>query len=268
MAIYVTSSVTPFALGTAVNTRVSSSFNVPSNAVELVATRNYVVSTAPNPAETLAVKVDIGGQDWNNSPAEHVPMLGYSKLGAIGNNAQLIEDKFTHWNLPVKANSSLEIGGTLLDALAGNGKLATDFVWSTVPTGQIPYLRKVSATTSTATTNGASVTLSGVSRLTGLDAIILPSTIAGDNASNGFIEVTSSSLAEQQQTSVGYQVGAIEATSGIAPSPIQHSIVDIPVQAGKSTSVTFTSVNNVTDALGTAGLWAYELTYIPTSIQA
>ena len=92
MAIYCTSSVTPFALGTAVDTRVSSSFNVPSNAVELLATRNYVVSTAPNPAETLAVKVDIAGQDWNNSPAEHVPMLGYSGLGAIGNHAQLIED--------------------------------------------------------------------------------------------------------------------------------------------------------------------------------
>ena len=88
MAIYVTSSVTPFALGTAVDTRVSSSFNVPSNAVELIATRNYVVSSQPNPAETLAVKVDIGGQDWNNSPAEHVPMLGYSGLGAIGAQAQ------------------------------------------------------------------------------------------------------------------------------------------------------------------------------------
>ena len=42
--------------------------------------------------------------------------------------------------------------------------------------------------------------------------LILPSTIGADDPSNGFIEVTSSSLAEQQQTSVGYQVGAIEAT--------------------------------------------------------
>ena len=268
MAIYCTSSVTPFAIGTAVDTRVSSSFNVPSNAVELIATRAYVVSTAPNPAETLAVKLDIGGQDWNNSPAEWVPMLGYSGLGAIGAQAQLIEDKWTKWCLPVKSNSSLEIGATLLDALAGNGKVAVDFKWSTVPTGQIPYLRKVSATTSTATTNGASVTLSGVSRLTGLAGIVMPSTIGADDPSNGFIEITSSSLAEQQQTSVGYQVGGIEATSGIAPSPIQHTLVDIPVQAGKSTSVTFTSVNNVTDALGTAGLWCYVLTYIPTSIQA
>ena len=268
MAIYCTSSVTPFALGTAVDTRVSSSFNVPSNAVELVASRYYVVSTAPNPAETLAVKTDISGQDWNNSPAEHVPLLGYSGLGAIGNNAQLIEEKWTHWNLPVRPNASLELGGTLLDALTGNGKLAGDFMWSTVPTGQVPYLRKVSGTTSTATTNGASVSLSGVSRLTGLSAIVMPSTIGADDPSNGFIEITSSSLAEQQQTSVGYQVGAIEATSGIAPSPIQNTIIDIPVQAGKSTSVTFTSVNNVTDALGTAGLWAYELCYIPTSIQA
>jgi len=266
MAIYVTS-IDAFALGTAVNTRVSSSFNAPSNSVEILSTRYYCTSTASNPGETLAIKTDIQGQDFNNTPAEHVPLLGYSKLGTVGANAQLVEEKWTHWNLPIKGNSKLEIGATLLDGLSANGKISCDIMWSTVPTGNIPYNRVVADTTTIGTTNGASVSLSGVSRLTGLSAIMLPGIVVVDDPGMGFVQVTSSSLGEQQQTSVGYQVGVVESGSGIAPSPIQNSIIDIPVQAGKSTSVTFTSTNNVTDQF-TNGSWTYELTYIPTTVQA
>lgn len=267
MAVYVTT-LDPFALGTAAGSAVTSNITTPSNAVELVATRAYLTSDAPSAAECGIVKVSIKGTDFANQPTEWLPDLMNSKVGTVNGQGQFNEQKWEFWNQPARANSEWTINATSLDALSGNGTVAVDFLWSTTPSGRTPRQAKVSGTTATTTSSGASVTLSGIQNVTDYAIAVCPTTITTDDPSSGKITLTSSALSEQQSTSLSFTVSAVEATSGIAYSPIQHVKCSLPIQAGKQTSATFTSAIDVNAALGTAGIYLFSIGYSPVQINA
>ena len=267
MAVYVTT-LDPFALGTAAGSEVTANINTPSNAVEMVATRAYLTSDSPSVAQTGIIAMSIKGTDFANQPTEWLPDMMYSKVGTVNGQGQFNEQKWEFWNQPARPNSEWTFSANSLDALSGNGTAAVDILWSTTPSGRTPRQAKISGTTATTTSSGASVQISGIQNVTDYSIAVCPTTIGTDEPGSGKITLTSSALAEQQSTSLSYTQSAVEATSGICYSPIQRVKCSLPIQAGKQTSATFTSSIDVNAALGAAGIYLYSIGYTPVQINA
>ena len=268
MAVYVDTK-NGFSIGAAADSETVSDYTLPSNVQTLIATRSIVVSEAPSAAENSTIRMRLSGSDWNLGSAECLVAGGYSKLGAISGTGVPEAEPWVYWNLPVGSisNGTISVGGELFDGVAGGLTLQVDFLYSTIPINSTPINRKVATDTATGTSSGASLTLAGASEVVEIVGAILPTTIAGDDPFLGTLELNSSSFAEQQTCSTSLRASSIEgSTSGVSYSPLQKTNVSIPVQPGKTNSVSITSRLSTTDALGTAGTYTYSVAYTPTSL--
>lgn len=266
MGIFPTAAVVAFATGTGTDATASQTLTVPDNAVELVAVRGTLTSTAPNAAESGVGVFKIGGDNFVNNPYEWFSEILSAKLGLVDQHAPSHEERWWPANLPVKAGANLGLTFEPLDALAADGQATVDCKWSTKPTGVPPTKRLASRETASSTTTGPSVTLNDALRISEFTVVYTASTVAADDPSVARLTVTSSNLSEQQQLTQTAVIHGIEATSGVAKAFLTHADVDIEVSNPNAQTV-FTSTITVSTALGTAGAYAYSIGYIPTAVQ-
>ena len=266
MAIYTTAAVTAFAIGTGTDATTAQTLTVPDNAVELVAVRGTLTSTAPNPAESGMGVFALGGDNFINRPYEWFSEILSAKLGAVDEHAADHEERWWPAFLPVKPGANFAATFEPLDALAGNGQATIDCKWSTKPTGMAPIKRLASRETASTTATGPSITLTDARKIIEYTVAYGAATVAADDPSVARLTVTSNNLLEVQSITQTAVIHGIEATAGVAVSRLVHSDVDIDI-ANPNGNTVFSSALTVDTALTTAAAYAYSIGYNPNSVQ-
>ena len=265
MAVFITRGPDPFSSGTGTSETSTVSVQIPSNARSLVAVRGHASSVQGNPAEAIAgvFKItDGGGGAFNSSPFEWFAELGNPKLGSVDQVGSPLEPRYWKANLPVIGSGTMNLSYEPLDVLANNGTVSADFVWSTEPTQGINSRKRIcSRETATSSTTGESLQIQDMAVLTDITFLVTASTVGADDSGAYSLAVTSSSLNDQQTVSMNGMVHVIEGTSGVAQSVLQQRQISINAS---SPVARFTSTLSEHVALGTAGMWAYSIGYIPT----
>ena len=261
MAVWSTSPIISTATGTGTAEPADVTFTVPSNAVEIVATRGHVHATNGDPAESIAGVFKLKGQDFKWNPYEWLSEIGPAKLGAVDQTGYFTEPRWWKAYLPVTPSAQLAVSYEPVDALANNGQFKVDISWSSIRTGLAPVQRPASRETATSTSTGPSLTLSGAERLVEFCLGVSTSTVAADDPSNGKLQVVSGGLKDQQLLELTFNIHTIKATSGIALTTLMYDDVDIEFQSKES--ATFASTFTVDTVLGTAGQYWYSLGFIP-----
>tara|TARA_R100000306_G_C4361347_1_gene135419 strand:- start:84 stop:881 length:798 start_codon:yes stop_codon:yes gene_type:complete len=264
MAVWTdTGGVGSFATGTGTSSTAVQDIQVPSNAVELVSISGHVHNTAPAPAESMTGIFTISGKDWQQGDYEFFSEIGGSHLGAINGTPYYAQPRYWPAYQPVRPNSVLGLTYEAMDALAGNGQCMITCKWSDTPTGNARINRKATRETATSTSTGSSLTLAGATNITAFTVAVSTTTVGADDPSNGKIQVNSGNLLGNQTLELAYNLHGIEATSGQQICNLQHADVSIPVNPAMTNSVTFSSTLTELTALGTAGQWAYSISYNP-----
>ena len=259
--------IASFATGTGTAQSTVQTLKVPSSARELVAIRGNLLNTAPAVAESMAGVFSISGKDSKIGMYEFFSEVGGSKLAAINGTPYTHEARWWPVNQRVTPNSELGFSIEMLDALAGNGSCTVDCLWSNIeqPAEAFPPInRRCSRETSTASSTGEQITLSGARKITGFSFAVAGSTIAADDSFSAQITLNSGNLDITQTVVQNVEVHSIEATSGQAVAYLKTVNVDLDVSATMESSVTFSASLNEEVALTNAGFWAYAVEYIPT----
>ena len=232
LAIFVTSPVTPFSVGTTEDTETSvQTFTVPSAAREIVSIRGHIVAEAPSAAEGLACKFSLAGQDFRNRPYNFLSEIGGNHLGSIGGSPYAVQPHFFRANLPCQPGSTIGVSATPLTSLTGNGEALIDVVWSTKPTGLRPVQRLASSATASSTASGGSITVVDAHKIVDLCYAYIPDgVLVADEEVTSRLTLNSGALEEIQQLSLGNAVHGIEATSGISWTNLMRCNVDILVR--------------------------------------
>ena len=266
MAIYTTAAVVAFATGTGTAVTAEQTLTVPDNAVELVAVRGTLTSTAPNPAESGIGVFALAGNNFLNRPYEWFTEILSAKLGAVDQHAPSHEDRWWPANLPVKPGANLAATFEPLDALAADGQATIDVKWSTKKTEMPATKRLASRETASTTTSGPSITLSDAKKITEYTVVYTAATVAADDPSVARLTITSNNLLEVQSITQTAVIHAIEATSGVAKAFLTHADIDVDVTNPNSNTV-FSSSLTVDTALTTAAAYAYSIGYEPNTVQ-
>jgi len=236
---------------------------IPNRAVELVAVRASYNRTKPAPAELMEGVVILGGQ-LNHAPSEFLTEIGCSKVGAVDQQSPWQKPAWQPMRVSVTPSGTLDVAFEPFDVVTDGAELKVDFRWSDTPSpATLPsILRKCSRETSTATTSGAIVALENAQTIIRMVAGVGNTTVTADDPFDGKIALNSGAFNDQQTIELGAAVYSIEATSGVGVSFLEESPQSINIKDGINL-VNVQSTLTEETALATAGLWFWQLDFIP-----
>ena len=269
MVLFPDSPIAPFASGTGTAVTAAQTWVVPSGMNYLAYIKAFFVPEAPAVAEGVGAVIAMVGQDWKHTPSEFFTEIGGTRLEAPWGQLVKATPRWWPFHLPIKPGGTIGVTAEPIDALADNGEIGIDVLYSDVKSGEAVQ-RLMSRETANTTTTGASITISGAAKVTDYTVSYVPGgVLVADEEVTGRLAVTSGALVAWQTLTLSYHVHGIEATSG--GNQPELSVAGLPPYDPlnitiKDETAAFSSRLTETSAPGNAAAYAYGIGYTPKKI--
>ena len=259
------SPIAPFATGTGTSVTAVQTFTVPSGMNYLAWAQAEAVPLAPAVAEGVGGVVAFAGRDWAHTPSEFFVEIAGTRLEATWGQMQITEPRWWPFHSQVRPGSTIGITYEPLDALADNGELAFNVLWSPDKSGD-HVQRLCSRETASTTATGESITISGGAVINDYSVAFVPGGAEAADDPMGGRHTAKSGAFQFPELTLAYEQPGIEATSG-SSQPWLNVVgfgdtppLNIPIT--KETAVITSSL--VTDTTSdNADAYAYGIGYRP-----
>jgi len=256
MALWSTS-LTPFAGGTAVAPSVAQTVTPPSQAASMAFTKHSTLQEAPAVGESSCTIGSFSGSSFISTPSENVSNIANARLEATAAPGSYPAIWWEHNVATPIVNFNFTTEN--VDSNAGNTEETLDIIWSDGFNGDSIFREFTRETISTTTAAATNLSISDGLEVRDQTMVYVPlGTQAADEELTGTITASSTGFSPSNSTSQTYVTHGIEATSGSVWTDINYSNISLAIT---TQTAIVTSAIAVTSAANVPGSWFMGLGY-------